>query len=239
MLSVRELEALKSTGIALLQPLPPGLVAEILWHFNDRPVFRDAHVPQTARNRGDMIPVPRSEAVDCEYVCAHTDDAILAPHLFEFGLRTIDLAATYLGRDPPVAYSMNAFWTRPGAQLRTDIQAFHRDADDEKFLAIFVYLSDVESEKDGAHLLEGPDGVIRPVLGPAGTAFAADTSLLHMGRKPETKERGIAWFRWGSSDRPPAGVWDKVEPISVATFGASRYPVSQRLRDAVKLLVTP
>ncbi len=231
------MEELRATGVAKIESLTPDQIAETNSWLLSRPVFADAHVPQTARNEGRGM-VDRSTAAGSEYVCVHTDDAILAPHLIEFGLSTVNLAAEYLGRDPPVAYSMNAFWCRPGAALRTDIQAFHRDADDVRFLAVFVYLTDILTPEDGAHDLLGPDGVVHTVLGPAGTAFLADTSFEHMGRKPQTRERGIAWFRYGVSDHPPAGVWDKIEPIAAARLG-DRYPTDPRLCEAIKLLVAP
>ena len=231
------LNVLKANGVVQIGALSRKEIEETNAWLLSRPVFADAHVPQTARNEGRGM-VARSEAAGSEYVCVHTDDAILAPHLLERGLACIDLAAAYLGRNPPVGYSMNAFWTRPGPSLRTDIQAFHRDADDDKFLAMFVYLTDVLVPEDGAHDLEGPDGVVRTVLGPAGTVFLADTRLLHMGRKPQARERGIAWFRYGVSDRPPANVWDKIEPIDSARLG-DRYPEDPRLREAIKLLARP
>ena len=228
---------LMAHGVAVIDPLTPDQIAETNAWFLSRPVFPDAHVPQTARNENRGM-TDRANAAASEYVCVHTDDAILAPHLLERGLSVIDIAAEYLDRDPPVAYSMNAFWCRPGPTVRTDIQAFHRDTDDERFLALFFYLTDVLEPDDGAHYLEGPDGVVRPVFGPAGTTFLADTSNPHMGRKPTKRERGIAWFRFGISDHPPAGVWDKIEPIDAGLLG-SRYPEDARLREAIKLLAIP
>jgi hypothetical protein len=229
------LTELRQSGVARLEPMTVDEVGQTNAWLMSRPVFRDAHVPQTARNRGDFLPVDRSLTGASEYVCVHTDAAILAPHLLERGLATIDLAAEYLGRDPPVGYSMNAFWTRPGPTIRSDIQEFHRDADDARFLALFFYLTDVSTPEDGAHDLRGPDGTVHTVVGPAGTVFLADTSNEHMGRKPRRRERGIAWFRFGVSDRPPAGVWDKIEPIEAARLG-ERYPADPRLREAIKLL---
>ena len=186
-----------------------------------------------ARGAGQIF---REEAAASEYVCVETADAIMAPHLLERGLLTIDVAAAYLGRDPPVGYSMNAFWTRPGPAFQADIQGFHVDTDDDRFLAMFVYLTDVLDDDCGPHDLEGPDSIVRTMRGPAGTAFLADTRLRHRGRKPQRGERGIAWFRWGVSDRPPANVWDKIEPVAAERMG-QRYPQDSRLREAVKLLV--
>ena len=219
----------------------PGLsaaqVADVNAWFATRPVYADAHVPQTARNRGQghqpRDTLPPTE----ERFCACTEDAILAPHLFELGLSYTDVAAEYLDQDPPVAYSMNAFWTRPGAtEPYWDIQEFHRDADDVRFLALFVFLTDVLEKADGPHQIQGADDVIRTVYGPAGTAFLADTSYPHRGLKPTHRERGIAWYRYGVSPRPAANVWDKVEPVPAASLG-SRYPTDPRLRESVRLLV--
>lgn len=234
------IEQLRTQGFAVMDSLTlsPREAAEVNAFLLSRPVYIDAHVPQTSRNlHGRDVTVPRAAASASECVCVGTADAITAPHLFERGLGATDIAAAYLGRDPPVAFSMNAFWTRPGtAAVRTDIQAFHRDADDVRFLAMFFYLNDVLSDDDGPHDLEGPDGIARTVYGPAGTAFLADTSLPHRGRKPIARERGMAWYRWGVSDRPPAGVWDKVEPVAAAVM-AGRLPGDARLRESVRLLV--
>jgi hypothetical protein len=234
------LEELRAQGFTILDPLSPAQIAETNAYLLGQTVYIDAHVPQTARNRdGRDVLWPRQEAAHSECVCVTTATAILAPHLFERGLAATDIAAAYLGRDPPVAYSSNCFWTRPGiAPIRADIQDFHRDTDDIRFLAMFVYLNDVLSDETGPHDLTGPDGITRTVYGPAGTAFLADTSLLHRGRKPTKMERGMWWFRWGISDRPAAGVWDKIASIPAEGLG-DRYPSDPRLRDSIKLLVSP
>lgn len=200
------------------------------------PVYPDAHVPQTARNAGVTEPVYGAWG-DSECLCVPTRNAILAPHLLERALAYTDLAAAYLGRDPPVLYSMNAFWTRPGtAPIRLGIQEFHVDEDDTKFLAMFFYLTDIKEWADGPHEIQGYDGQTHTVYGPAGTAFLADTSQPHRGLKPLRGERCLAWARWGVSDRPPANVWDGIEPIEAAELG-SCYPIDPRLRESIRLLV--
>jgi hypothetical protein len=229
------LAKLRETGACVLEPLSVAELGDLNSYLFSRPIFADCHVPQTARNEGRGM-IARADAAASECLCVHTDDAILAPHLLERGLATIDVAAKYLGREPPVGYSMNVFYTRPGpAAIRGDIQGFHRDSDDDRFLGMFVYLSDVTDDAGGPQDLEGPDGVVRTMYGAAGTVFLADTSRSHRGRKPTATERGIAWMRWGVSDHPPANVWDKIVPISAARLGA-RYPSNPRLREAIKLL---
>jgi hypothetical protein len=230
---------LEKVGFSIVEPLTPQQIAETNAYLMSRPVYVDCHVPVHAWfHRNDKFRWPREKTRRSECVCISVEDSILMPNFLERGLALTGIAAEWLGRDPPVTYSINSFWTRPGnGGSRDDIQAFHRDIDDDKFLALFLYLTDVLCAADGPHELEGPDGVVRPVYGPAGTLFVANTMLPHRGRKPISHERGIAWYRWGISDRPAANEWDKIEPIVAAKLGG-RYPSDPRLMESIKLLVT-
>lgn len=230
------IDELKTKAVAIVDGLDTQQIAEVNSYFAECDVYADAHVPQTARNRNDVL-MPRDQVQHSECICVHTDDSIQAPHVFELALRYTPLAEAYLG-SKAVMYSTNTFWTRPGrAPLRDDIQSYHVDADDTKFLAMFVYLTDVVSPDDGPHDLYGPDGVVHSVYGKAGTVFLADTSHRHRGRKPRLRERGLMWYRWGVSDYPPAGVWDKIQPIPRAWM-IGRYPSDPELQERIKLLVT-
>lgn len=230
------LRTLRERGVVVAGIFEPEHIRQINEWLLARPVYADAHVPQTARNLGQGT-MPREQAAASECVCVHTDDAILAPHVFEYAMEYLDLASAYLGRDPAVSYSANAFWTRPGsAAPRKDIQAPHCDQDDERFLVMFVYLTDVACDADGPHELIEPDGIPRVIYGPAGTVLLSDTSHPHRGLKPTSRERGIMWWRWGVSDRPAANAWDKIEPIAASRMGV-RYPASHRLRESIRLLV--
>lgn len=242
------LNQLRAQGFTILAPLEPAEIAATNAFLLSRPVYADAHVPQTARNRIESregrVPsyhegrVPRDDAAASECVCVHTDDAIVAPHLLERALEAAPLAGAYLGISRAVSYSANAFYTRPGsAPLRDDIQDFHVDKDDERFLAMFVYLTDVETDEQGPQDLYGPDDVVRTICGPAGTVFLADTSRMHRGRKPTVGERGLYWWRWGVSARPPANEWDKIEPVPAEAL-AGRLPADPAVRESIKLLVT-
>lgn len=231
-------ESLRSIGLATVGSFPPSEINAINDHLLSRPVYLDAHIPQTARRRGDE-PVDRSQIGDSECYCVHTTEALLAPHLLERALSLTDVAARYLGLDPPILYSTNAFWTRPGPRAaRGDIQGFHKDEDDDRFLAMFTLLTDVLAPDDGAHELVGPDGHTRQVMGYAGTIFLADTSYSHRGIKPTKTERGIHWFRWCIHDRPAAYVWDGLFPVSSSLLG-DRYPTDLRLRQSLNPLVNP
>jgi hypothetical protein len=241
------LSSLRETGIAALMPLDGDEMDRVHRWFDSKPVYVDAHMPHTAINRGEQVfdRFARRVALS-ECICAPMPVTIRAPYIFERGLAIRSVAAAYLKTDRPLAYSMNAFWTKPGtAALRGDIQSFHRDLDDPKgFLAMFVYLTDVTDDDDGPHELRGPDGLPRRVYGRAGTIFLADTSHEHRGLKPVRRTRGLAWFRWGVSDPPDSYVWDKNEPINAREIGAgsfpvSRYPEDPVLRESIKLLVRP
>lgn len=227
---------LETQGFSMLDPLRPEQLAETNAWLESRPVFPDVHVPVHAEHR-KIAAVSRLASMNVECVCLMTADAIIAPHIFERALDATDITAAWLGRDPPVLYSANVFYTRPGrAQVRWDIQEFHRDQDDSKFLPMFVYLTDVLTEADGPQELIGPDGIVRAIYGPAGTVFLSNTMLQHRGRKPSSHERGIAWMRWGISDRPAANEWDRIKPVSREQM-ANRYPHDLRLRESVRLLV--
>lgn len=174
--------------------------------------------------------------------CWAPADVLAAPFFFEFAMRQMPLVTQYLKR-PPLLYSVNVFTTYPMVgPMNPDIQEWHRDRDDVRFVALFVYLTNVVEPYDGAHLFKagthmgGGDGSVRTVLGPVGTAFMADTRGLHMGVRPATRPRTMAWARWGVSDPPASYVWDKQTPCSKDVLGA-RYPTDQALRDSIRLVV--
>jgi hypothetical protein len=174
--------------------------------------------------------------------CWAPEDVLVAPYFFEFALELTSVARDYLGVEP-LLYSVNAFTTYPlDGPTNPDIQEWHRDRDDAKFLALFVYLTDVMTTADGAHLFklgshQGGAGVgERVVLGHAGTAFLADTRGLHMGVRPASRPRTIAWARWGVSDPPPSYVWDGVKPCDKAILGA-RYPKDKQVQESIRLVV--
>lgn len=229
------LEELATTGRAMLNPFTRRQIVDIRAHLWSREVYTDAHVPIGAIREGRGAIARTMLPSDCECFCTSTRDAILTPHVLERALSLTDIAADYVGRNPPVMYSMNAFWTRPGPkETRSDIQEFHIDPDDTRFVALFLFLTDVDN--DAAQELTGPDGIRRGMTGPAGTVFLADTSHSHRGKKPRYGERGIMWVRWGASDQPAANISDEIKPIDAALLG-ERYPRDLSLRESIKLLV--
>ena len=59
------------------------------------------------------------------------------------------LASAFLGCKPTL-YAVGVRWSFPGSKS-ADVQAFHRDPDDWRFLKLFVYLTDVDGES-GPHI---------------------------------------------------------------------------------------
>lgn len=179
--------------------------------------------------------------------CHDMGDVVQLPHLWDLMISLMPAAEAYL-EAPARLYSMNAFWTRPSDRApQRDIQEYHRDADDERFLAMFVYGSDVCSDDDGPHVyvtgshrdaslrceLLGPE---TRILGPAGTVFLADTRGLHYGAKPQRGDRLILWARWGVSERPVAYDIDRLRPTTRLALG-DRFPQDREIQERVKLVV--
>jgi hypothetical protein len=119
------------------------------------------------------------------------------------------LASAYLGCKPTLC-AVGVRWSFPGPKS-ADVQAFHRDPDDWRFLKLFVYLSDVDGESGphiyvaGSHNTRGPWRAktytqehvearfgkqnVRAILGARGTTFVADTSGIHAGIPPQRAPR--------------------------------------------------
>src|SRR5262249_13350361 len=109
------------------------------------------------------------------------------------------------------------------------IQDWHRDADDVKFVPLFVALTDGVVQE-----LKAPVGVVQ-ITADAGQAFFSNTMLEHRGLLP-TQERIIFWARWGVSDPPASYVWDQLKPVDKELLG-NRYPEDPRLQRMLRLVV--
>jgi hypothetical protein len=122
------------------------------------------------------------------------------------------IAAEYLGCKPTLS-SLGVRWSFPASMPAEGTQQFHRDADDWRFLKLFVYLTDVDAGS-GPHVyvaqshrtagrarncyyahseLEAQYGRdnLRTVIGPRGTVFMADTYGIHAGMVPTHAPRLI------------------------------------------------
>ncbi len=235
------IDDLRRDGIArVYPPLGAGPAAELAAYLRAAPCY-----PGHVRVYGDGV--ARSWDVTseiCDVWCHSLETTVLAPHLWDLAISLLPAAYAYL-EAPPRLYSMNAFWSRASAAPpMSDLQTWHRDRDDDRFLALFVYGTDVLCEEDGPHRFvlgshdESTIGahVAPPVLGPAGTTFLADTRGLHMGVKPtSTEPRLIVWARYGVSERPWAYGQDQLAPVDADRLG-DRYPPDAATRKMVELV---
>lgn len=172
--------------------------------------------------------------------CFDMHDLIAAPHFWEWALEFSDIAALYLGL-PPLLYSMNLFESLPSSlPAHPGIEVFHRDYDDVKFLALFLYLTDVYPG-DGSHLYQvgtqdgGPSTRTVEICGPRGTAFLADTRGFHTGIRPTSGPRRLAWARWGVSNPPASYVRDCLSPAPRERLG-DRFPKDPAMQRIVRLV---
>jgi hypothetical protein len=137
--------------------------------------------------------------------CQDVLDLINAPAVLR-------IAAGYLGCKPTLS-SLGVRWSFPSPGPSNATQRFHRDHDDWRSLKLFVYLTDVDSDSGphayvrGSHKTSaklrarpyapaaierryGPDNM-RPIVGPRGTTFMADTYGIHAGLPPLLRPRLI------------------------------------------------
>jgi hypothetical protein len=194
--------------------------------------------PNHARQGRDAAPFG-----SLPWMCYDMQDVILAPGWFEKAVELLPIASAYL-EVKPYLYSMNAFYTAPASFTKRDIQEFHRDTDDSRFVVLFLYCTDVFIDAEGAHQFQlkshrcdVDDPETKTVLGSAGTMFFSDTRGLHRGLVPRNRRRMIAWARYGVSNPPAAYIWDELTPVDKTLLGA-RYPSDPELQEAVKLVVS-
>jgi hypothetical protein len=162
--------------------------------------------------------------------CPGLLDAVNAPAILR-------IAAAFLGCKPTLS-SLGVRWSFPQADGPAQVQAFHRDPDDWRFLKLFVYLTAVDAEsgphvyvagsnrtaatlRAQAHALAALErrygaGQIRTVTGPPGTTFMADTHGIHQGLPPRRRPRLILQAQY--SLLPNFAL--RYAPVAVASAGS-------------------
>lgn len=219
-----DLIGLRRDGVFRLDGLAPAL--DVLTFLNGKRKY-DGHIQgQPSRTQA----------------CWSMTDVISAPGVLETALAWTPLAGAYLESDP-LLYSVNAFTMYPSAgPTSPDTQEFHRDKDDHRFLALFVYLTDVLTPEAGAHQFQRGThkgfntGTVETVTGPAGTMFFSDGRGLHRGIRPTSSPRTILWIRWGVTDPPASYQWCGLKPIDKSLVG-DRYPTDAVLQRQIRLVL--
>ena len=195
------LQTLAGRGCAFLDPIfTSEQLVDIRGYLADKPMVSgkqtftaDQAPPGVARASYSLATILN---------CPHVLDAINRPDI-------LALATAYIGCRPTIS-GLAIHWSFPTAD-GCDVQRFHRDPDDWRFLKVFSYLSDVD-EQSGPHEFVttshrtsgrlrsvpyqddeverrfGRDNVVK-MVGPRGTTFCADTWGIHKGGVPIARPR--------------------------------------------------
>ncbi len=133
------------TGIPELT-LSPAHVDEIKKYLEQKPVY-GAHVPVFSDGIPRQLSDPESRKFP--FGSYELEDAVGAPVLLDlaFHPKVLALAEAYMGCAPSL-YSVHSWWSFPGHSAAGP-QVFHRDSDDFRFLALFIFLTDVEGGRKG------------------------------------------------------------------------------------------
>ena len=134
---------------------------------------------------------PPSVSWNCAQLAAIVDDPLLR-----------DTAAAYLGFVPEL-YGLNTFATFKGEGVHY-VMKMHRDRDSFRFLAFFLYWTDVAAN-DGATLYvpgshkssRVDERAVTALDGKAGHCFAIDPFGLHAGNSSVSAYRIVTWIRFG------------------------------------------
>ena len=191
------------------QVAKPEAVAALRAYFTNRPV-KDAYRP----GLGTFL-APAGVPKGTHVAFFTNEEVARAPRIYDIFNHPDVLAAVSesLGGKPTIGY-MAAWWSLPAGDGKAlQAENFHRDVDDWRFIKLFVYLTDVDSEsgphvyvpgshntdklakirrytEEEVHSAFGPECEKR-FTGPAGTAFLENTYGFHRGFPPRSKPRLI------------------------------------------------
>lgn len=180
---------LRQDGIAMLPDLfSASQLSDVVDHFRSQPL---AHRTKTTA----------AYSLESIVACPGLMEAVNRPDILR-------LASAFIGCKPTLQ-ALGVRWSYPG-KASADVQSFHRDPDDWRFLKLFVYLTDVDEESGphvyvaGTHRTRRPwqartyaqseienryGAKVRAILGATGTTFAADTNGIHAGIPPKRTPR--------------------------------------------------
>ena len=127
-------------------------ISEVLAYFSKKKGYPN-HIASTKtqqKSTPDFMPAIRDNG---NYWCSFTaSDSLRCPHLLDIlkSPQLIDIVSKYLGCLPSI-YCVNTWWTfKNQLKIAPIAQRFHRDPDDFRFVAFFLYLSNTE-EGNGSH----------------------------------------------------------------------------------------
>lgn len=148
-------------------PITLSNVDELRRYFDDQPVHKGANA-LSFDGRAKSLAAARQDFPLAAY---SAESVIRAPGLIDTmnDPRLLHLIEAYLGCVPTL-YSVNAWWSfvAPRPEM-TNVQYFHRDTDDWRFVTLFIYLTDVAVDGGPhevvpeSHSLEGMKKLIKGI----------------------------------------------------------------------------
>jgi hypothetical protein len=179
------------------------------------PIDADALAVRTYLDRCETHPGPhiRAHGMYSAFKYYRPTDVIKAPTLLDTFNHpmVIEIMAKWLDCCPCL-YSVNAWWSLRGFEPQCwHNQEWHVDTDADRFLCLFIYLTDVTSEEDGPQQIEKDS--VWSILGRAGTMFVSDTLNRHRGLPPKRRDRLMVWARYGNGPNSNSADLDGVAPI--------------------------
>jgi hypothetical protein len=142
----------------------------------------------------------------------HLRDVIGCPHILALANSPplLGLAARYMACKPTIS-ALGLRWSFPQPGDSSDLQLFHRDSEDWRYLKVLLYLTDVDEHAGphvylhGSHLTQAPvrlrfytnreiadtygAEMLLTALGERGFCFAVDTAGIHKGTAPVRQPR--------------------------------------------------
>jgi len=192
-------EKLKKDGVVIFENFLSIEQVNELKRITEKLEGHSFHVPNRSYKNETRV---FSEDLDWPILSYQVDELITNKIILDIATnqKIVSLVQSYLGSFPTF-YSVNMWWSIYTGEV-TSTKLTHRDYDDYKFLAFFVYLSDID-ENNGPHVyypntFDGTEEKEEIVItGKAGTAILADTYGLHKGQPLESGKRLILWLRFG------------------------------------------
>ncbi len=138
--STGPLEQLATTGIVRMPfRVPEAACKDLVDYFLATP----CHNAHSVAYGDGSVGLPLKDTHGWPYGSYTLEQTLKAPALIELALKEelLDLIGGYLGCLPTL-YSINTFWTFPRPEAGVT-HKYHRDEDDYRFLAVFVFWTDV------------------------------------------------------------------------------------------------
>ena len=193
------LDDLNNTGYSVIENFLSPQEIKSIAEFTEHLKGYKFHTPNRAFDR-----TPKKFTDDLDWnVCSYKMNHLMHnPQILKLITRP-EIVATiqeYLGCLPTIT-SVSAWWSKyTGEDFHT--QKIHRDYDDFKFIAFFIYLTDTD-ENNGPHVYysnthNGSDDMSEKkiITGKAGTAIFGDTFALHHGSPLNEGKRLLFWSRY-------------------------------------------